>query len=170
MENIKKLEDKIGEWLKPIPHLPTDARKWIADNVWWITAVGAVLSAFSIYYLIRGALFATSIYNEWSDFADSLGIDTGVHLSTWDYITVFGGAIFLAGLVVLMIMAVKPLKAMKKRGWNLMFFAYLLGIISQIFSMLDNFTLGSILSVVIGAVIGAYFLYEIKSYFIKAGN
>lgn len=170
MENIKKLEDKIGEWLKPIPHLPTSTRKWISENVWWATAIGAVISAISIWTLINATFFAASVYNAWSDYAAKFGVDTGVHLNAWNYIMVFGSAIFLAGIVILMVMSVKPLRALKKRGWDLMFLAYLLGIVSQIFSMLNNFTFGSILSVALSAAIGAYFLFEIRSYFIKAGK
>lgn len=170
MENIKQLESKIEEWLKPLPHLPANARKWISENLWWITIVGAVLEAWAIWTLIRVTYFVSSYYNAWSDFAKQLGVDTGVTVSAWDNITVIGCAIFMIASIALMIASIKPLKDMKKRGWDIMFLAYLLSMGYAIFNMLNNFSFGAIISVVISAVIGAYFLFEIKSHFVKAGK
>ena len=48
MKSIYKLEKMIESWLKPVPHLPTEWRKWLADNAWWLTIIGVVLSTISV--------------------------------------------------------------------------------------------------------------------------
>ena len=48
MEFISQLERTVQGWLKAVPHLPEGARKWLGDNIWWIAAIGAVLTGIGV--------------------------------------------------------------------------------------------------------------------------
>lgn len=72
----------------------------------------------------------------------------------------------LAALVLLVqggveLLAFPALKARKVKGWNLMFYSLLLSVLSSVVAL----SVGSVLSSVVGALIGYYFLYQIKPYF-----
>lgn len=168
MESIRKLENTIEGWLKPLPHLPADWRKWLTENVWWITLIGVVISAFGILSLINMIFTAMNVSNSVNSWYNALGIKDVVY-SNWWYASSLISVAFLALMTVLEAMAIKPLKATKVKGWDLMFLVFLLGIASQVVNLILN--LGSInvvsnaLGVVIGAAIGAYFLFEIRSGF-----
>jgi hypothetical protein len=134
MENIKKIETQIEQWLKPLPHLPENGRKTISENLWWLSIVGAVLGAWATWSMIQVTYFAQSYLDAWSDLARQWGVDTGYHVTLWDNITVMGAAIFMVASIVLMVMSVKPLQGMKKRGWDIMFITYLLSMGYAIFN------------------------------------
>ena len=68
METLHKLEDTIEGWLKPLPHLPEDWRKWIANNSWWITLIGVIISAFGILGLAYALMIAISFFGAVSSF------------------------------------------------------------------------------------------------------
>ena len=44
MEQVRSIEIKLAEWYKQLPQLPTDVRHWLAHNIWWLAAIGAILS------------------------------------------------------------------------------------------------------------------------------
>lgn len=61
---------------------------------------------------------------------------------------------------VLLLVAYPSLKARKMKGWNLLFWGEILNLVYGVISM-------SILSGIIGAVIGLYLLFQVKSYYSK---
>ncbi|HUC79057.1 MAG TPA: hypothetical protein VMQ58_02340, partial [Candidatus Saccharimonadales bacterium] len=67
--------------------------------------------------------------------------------------------------IVVEVMAISPLKELKKKGWDLLFLAYLISIAWGVISAILNIDISSLISAVISAVIGAYLLFEIKSHF-----
>ncbi len=162
MESIHKLEDKIEVWLKPLPHLPTTWRKWLAGNVWWIVLVGVIISAFGIFSLFSALSFLTATTNYYGAVLQEAGVQ--VHGSLWS-VSIYISIALLVVTVVLEAMAISPLKTQNKKGWDLMFLAYLIGIASSVISALLNLEIMSLIGAAISAVIGAYFLFEIRSYF-----
>jgi len=162
MESIHKLEDKIEVWLKPLPHLPTTWRKWLSGNVWWIVLVGVIISAFGIFSLFSALSFLTATTNYYGAVLQEAGVQ--VHGSLWS-VSIYISIALLVVTVVLEAMAISPLKTQNKKGWDLMFLAYLIGIASSVISALLNLEIMSLIGAAISAVIGAYFLFEIRSYF-----
>lgn len=165
---LNKIENAFEGWMKPLPHLPENGRKWIANNVWWINLVALVIAFFAILSIVGSlitALTAASLVNS--------------------YIAVYGASVFTAGwiastavsllsVVVIMIftaMAIKPLKSLSEKGWNLLFIATLLSTALSMISNILSFELLYLVPGIIGAVIGLaismYFLFEIRSYFKK---
>jgi hypothetical protein len=164
--SVRKLEDMIEGWLKPIPHLPSTWRKWIAENIWWITAIGVVISAIAIFTLLSTMFAATTIftvnYNVWN------GYSPFEHNGWWMFSSVIS-LLFMAIVTIITASAIKPLKNMKNKGWDLLFLVFIVKIVAEIVNLLISLNiflfLSSLIGVAIGVVIGAYLLFEIRSYF-----
>lgn len=156
METVHKLEETIGGWLKSFPHLPENWTKWLAKNSWWLVLIGVILSALGAVALLFGVMAigaVTTVY----------GIAVGPLHDSWWYTTTVISLVLLVVTVVIDAMAISPLKAMKSKGWDLLFLTFLVSVVSAIVSTLYNFS--GIIGNVIGVVIGAYVLFEIRSYF-----
>jgi len=158
---IKEVQDKAEELLKPIPHLPASARKWIAENIWWITIVGVVGVAYSVLIslvALAGISLFTSSFGIYSIYA---------HSGFWYFSTL----VMLAASVIeliLMATAISPLKAMHKKGWEMLFLVLLVNAAAGVLNILLSFSFGflfSLIGLAIGVAIGAYLLFEIRSHF-----
>lgn len=156
----------IEGWLKPIPHLPTNWRKWLSQNVWWITLVGVILSVLGLLALLATLFAAMSLFGAASVY---YGYYAPAAFTGMQFLASFVSMAFLAVTVVLMAMAVKPLRLMKAKGWDLMFIVFLIEIVSSVINVVLNFNAVTLISGLIGAVISAaisaYFLFELKPYF-----
>lgn len=68
--------------------------------------------------------------------------------------------IILATIILIMyVMAFSPLKARKKSGWNLIYYALLLSLISNLLDL-------NLIGAIIGGVIGFWVLFQIRSKYI----
>jgi hypothetical protein len=161
MDTVHKFEKQIEQWLKPLPHLPADWRKWLANNVWWIVLVGVILSVLGGLALIGAVFTAMNAVTTVNTIYNSLGVNVGPLYNGWWYASTIASLVFLAITVVIEAMAVTPLKAHDKKGWDLLFLTFLVGVLSTIVNVVLNITTYS----VVGSVIGAYFLFEIRSHF-----
>jgi hypothetical protein len=164
MEQIKQLEKTIEGWLKPLPHLPAEWRKWLGENAWWITGIGVIISALGLLGIIGLLLTAMSFIGVTTSI---YGIPlTNVYSGTW-YVATFASLAFLALTTVLSAMAVNPLKAMKRKGWDLLFMVFLInvasGVISAVIYLNPVTMVTNLVGVAIGAAIGAYVIFELKS-------
>lgn len=163
MESLNKLEKMVQGWLKPLPHLPESARKWIATNIWWLELIGVIILAISSITLVGGILFSLGLA------VAVLG--AGAVYSGFATLSATISLLFMAASVIVMALAISPLKNLKKRGWDLLFLALLINCASIVLSALISFNfysfLSSMFSGAIGVAIGAYFLFEIRSYFVS---
>ncbi|MEP6710346.1 MAG: hypothetical protein ABJA64_01355, partial [Candidatus Saccharibacteria bacterium] len=127
MEMIEKLETTLGGWFKQAPHLPANVQKWIAQNVWWLTLIGVVLSAFAILAVLP-ILFGASLFL--ASIGGAYGYYSGLGLvNTW--VVSFG---FGIAILVIEAFAIKPLKSLSKKGWNLIFLSMILSVASSVVS------------------------------------
>ncbi len=77
------------------------------------------------------------------------------------YATGFGlAAIFALVQIALLVMALPGLFARKKSGWMLMFY-------QQLVSLLGALLTGAIISGIIGAIIGFYFLFQLREKYVN---
>ena len=116
LKKLDKIEAVVAERLEPLPHLPEGFRTWLGANVWWIVAIGAVVSAIAAFSLLP-LLFGAAAF---LSFLGSYGYVSSVN--------VLDGVISLALLAaqaVLLFMAIQPLKDKAKKGWTLLFAVYL---------------------------------------------
>lgn len=166
MEQIEKLETMVSGWFKDLPRLPKGLTDWLADNVWWLTIIGVVLSVFGILSILSVAFIAlglsglaigsvSSIYGGYT-----VGALAGVALTAL-LVSVVG----IALTTILMALAISPLKEKKKKGWTLLFVVLLLSFGFSAVTNLISFNIVGILVAVIWAAVEAYVLFEIRSYF-----
>lgn len=171
---IEKIEKMIEGWLKPLPRLPEGLTKWLANNAWWLTLIGAVLTALAIITTIGAMLIAIPIILGLETALHTYGAYAGMYSSAYSYswLWLIASVISVAALVIqgiLMAMAISPLKAMNKKGWDKLFLSYLVGAIATIVSIVINFNIVTfVFSAAFSLVflaIGAYVLFETKKYF-----
>ena len=164
MELLLKLERTILGWVKDVPHLPIGARKWLADNIWWLAVIGAVLTGISVLVLI-GALF-TNLSTLSSPIISYYASSTFVG---WLVVTTAVSLAFAVAEGLLLAFSITPLKEKQKKGWVLLFAVWLLGILSVVVSAILTLNVLSFLgNIIFGAVwvaISGYFLFEIHGQF-----
>jgi ABC-type glycerol-3-phosphate transport system permease component len=157
MQYVDSTASTVAKWMKDVPHLPKGFTKWLAENSWWLTIIGVVLSVFAVLSLLVAMTAGSAVL-----------VAVGA--------ASLGGMFFISSLVTLVgtgvaviveAMAIAPLKEMKKRGWDLMFFALLVSVALGIVGSLLNINIVGILFGLIGAAIGAYVALELKPYFVK---
>lgn len=167
MEFISKLESTVAGWAKNVPHLPAAGQKWLASNVWWIVLIGAIVSGISLLVAL-GSLF--SLIAILGSYAGTYYVSTTA--TTWAVVSGIVGLVFLALYGILMALAISPLKAGQKKGWNLLFTAWLLNAVSVVINAILTFNVvGFLIAIIFGAVflaISGYFLFEIHGQFSAA--
>lgn len=164
MEVLAKFERTVLGWLKGIPHLPINARKWLGENVWWIVVIFTVLAGLGILALLLtvfGHIAAlTSPYVAY--FASSTFV-------VWAIVTTLVSLVFLVIQGLLLAFAINPLKEKQKKGWVLLFGVWLVGVISIVVSaVLTLNPLSFITNIIFGALwlaVSGYFLFEIHGQF-----
>ena len=166
MTALGELETTLGGWYKSAPHLPKNGQKWLADNLWWLALIGAVLSILGLLVVIP-AFFATLAVTSYV----TGGVST-YYSST--YYNSLGGLYWLSLLVslvsyivttILLALAVNPLKAKSKKGWEFLFWSYLANFAFSVVSAIVIVNIPGVIGSIIGVAVGGYFLFEVRSYF-----
>lgn len=165
MESLHKLEDMVEGWLKPVPHLPETWRKWLANNAWWLTLIGVILSIFAIIALFGALSLFTATTSIYGAYAAEVIAET--HTAMWTTAIWISLALMVV-ITVIEALAISPLKKMSKKGWDYMFLALVISVVSSLITAVLNVNIGSLLSAVISAAIGSYILFELRSHFKKA--
>lgn len=165
MESIHKLEKTVAGWYKNVPHLPAGGQKWLADNVWWIVLVGLVLTVLAIFPMIAAVLFAGAVVGGLGAAYGGAYGAAGVALTGTLLLAAWVAIAFLLFEAILLGLAISPLKAHKKKGWDLLFILALINVLSVVVSGLIGFNLMSLIWGLLWAAVGAYFLFEIRGHF-----
>ena len=166
MKNINKLETMITEWLKPLPRIPAKWTKMIAENLWWITGISIVLSVIAIFMSISAINTAVVFLGRASSFLDYY---SNSFYDSWWVAAAVVSMVMLIVNVVLMGKAFNPLKAMQKKGWDLLFIMFLIMVVARVIGLVlsfsvDNLLVGLVMALV-GIAVGVYVLFEIRSNF-----
>lgn len=164
MELLHKLEQQILKWIKGVPHLPTPARKWLGDNIWWIALIGTIVTGIIVLFGLIGLLSFLSVMGTVA--ASYYATST---FTSWAIVTTLVSLAFsvLQGLILLA--AINPLKAKQKKGWVLLFASWLLGAVAVVVNAVLTLSpfgfIGGLLFGAVGLAISGYFLFEIHSQF-----
>jgi len=165
---MQQLEKALADAFKGLPPLPENARKGLAGAMPWLVFAGGVLSLLGAYYLYQ----AVTWVDQWAAQVNSLYAGAysspvvGIGLMAW------AGLIILVVQAVLFFMAYPALRAYKKRGWDLVFWA---GLISVVYGVVANLlsgfvNIGQLVFSLLGSAVGLYFLFQIRSYYSLAGS
>lgn len=164
MEPLGKIEKKILTWTKDIPQLPLSARKWLGENIWWIVLIVAIISGISALALLNGTLNLISVLGTVG--ASFYAVAT---VTSWGITVNFINLAFIIGVTILLAVAVKPLQLKQKKGWVLLFAAWLLAIVSAVVSALLSFNIFNfIIDIIFAAIwvaISGYFIFEVHGQF-----
>lgn len=133
-------------WFAKAPALPKDARQVIVNITPWIALIFGILG-------ILGAISGLGLLAGTSPLAAMNGAEG---LASYGN----GALASLIWLVssVLLLAAYPGTKAKKMGGWNLLFW-------SELVSVIGSFVALSFISGIIGALIGFYLLFQIKSFY-----
>lgn len=159
MQQLAPIEQSLAKLFEGFPHLPKSVREWIADNIWWIVIIGVVLGVMSMAWL----LFAAALFGPFlvGYIAATASVQQGALTSLVTIISLAAGVVTL----ILDAMAIQPLKAKLKRGWNLIFLSSLISFAAGIVSAVLNVSFGGILGSILGTGITMYLLFELRAYF-----
>ena len=165
MSTLSSLEKTIAGWYKNAPHLPKNASAWLSENVWWLALIGVVLSVLGLFAIIP-ALFATLAFTTY--FAGMAGTYAPASygaISAFSWLSVLITVVGYIATTAILAMAISPLKTKSKKGWTLLFLSFLVNLVVSVASALVVANVFSIIGTFIAAAIGAYFLFEVHSYF-----
>ncbi len=138
--------DPMENFFKKAPALPTNWREFLVRITPWLAIIFGVLG-------VLGGLAAVGLLTMFSPLA-ALSGTSGVNSYGSGVIAAW---IWLASSV-LMIVAYPGLKARKLSGWNWLFW-------SEVLSVVGSVVAGSLVNAVLGALIGFYIIFQIKSYY-----
>lgn len=147
MNYLHQLAKTLDQNYAKLPSLPKGVNEFLVSVTPWLALIFGVLAVVS-------GLGAFGLLTALSPFAVVAGA------GQYAFTGLFAALVLLAQGVV-EILAFPSLKARKVRGWNLMFYSLLLGVVSSVVTL----SVGSVVGAVIGFLIGYYFLYQIKSYY-----
>jgi len=156
MQQLSGLENGLATLFKGLPHLPKDWRHWLADNAWWLALIGVAFGCLGILGLVPVVL-GISIFT---------GIIAGPAAGALVIITGIVNMAVLVVSVALEAMAITPLKAKQKRGWDMLFLVSLVTFTGAVLNALITGNIGNILGLILGTLIGLYVLFEVRMYFV----
>jgi hypothetical protein len=144
--SVDNVVDSLEDFFKKAPALPANWREGLVKVTPWLALIFGVLG-------VLGALSAVGVLTAiapLSVFSGAAGVASygGTVVAAW---------IWLAASVLLLA-AYPGTKARKYSGWSLLFW-------SVVVNTLGSVVAGELVSAVLGALIGFYFLFQIKSYY-----
>lgn len=160
---LDELETKLADVYKGAPALSPNARKLLASWAPWLALIGGLLHLILAWQLWDWGRKLNRIADAINSYTYSItGVSTDTHLNMFYWI----GLAVLVGVAVLLLMAYPALKAHKRQGWRLVFYAELVSIVYGVVSLFDNHGgLGTLLGMIIGVAIVFYFLFQIRDQF-----
>lgn len=164
MESIEKSLDELLVKKAPV-QLPENAKKTIVEWLPWINLVFGVLQLWAALAFWQLAHLTNSLV----DYANSLSAVTGnvapvSKLGLFFYVSL----LVLVADGVLILAAFPGLRAKSKvRGWNLLFYGLVLNVVYGVFRLFTDIGggFGSLFWSVVSSVIGAYILFQVRSYY-----
>lgn len=161
MEIVKKFEDLVASWLKPLPRWPQVIQRQLAGRLWWMAvfiATACVVGAFGSLWGLLESLAAL----------DNASAAESVRIAR---VVLDSGASLLTGVAVslMLILAVRPLRQMQKSGWYFMFAALCLHAASVVVGAFFAFSaLGFMVKLLFGSIgvtLLAYLLFQTQNQF-----
>jgi hypothetical protein len=140
MEPKLILEEQLEPvFLNKFPAFPENVKEGLAQYGPYVMLVLAVLGVF-------GLLTAFGLGTA------AIGIGAAAYGGGFNF---YVGILFSAAILVMYLMAFTPLKARKRAGWNLIYYALLISVASNLIQL-------NIIGALIGGVIGFWILFQVR--------
>ena len=140
--NEKQIIDSMEDFFKKAPQLPANIREVLVKIAPWIALIFGILG-------VVAGLGAVGI----SPVAVMGGVGNSMFLLVSGVLTIVSS--------VLMLMAFPKLQKHQYGGWRYLLWAMVVNVVASLLGI----TAASIIGAVIGALIGFYLLFQIKSYY-----
>lgn len=168
MTQLDKLETSLDEALnKKAPFkLPENNRKTLANALWWLALVGGLLQLYLAWRLWDSSHRVNEVIDYLNSYAAAYGVDTRAdNLGLAFYLVL----LTLLASGALLLLAAPGLKAMKKSGWNLVFYSLLVNLVYGIVTLFTDYgDLGTLFGAALGSLVGAYLLFQVRDHFVKS--
>lgn len=152
---MKQLESKLMELNAKLPQLPENFKASLAKWLWVLVIIAIVINIMGIMTILGiGALGGVLLF--------SAGFGA-MSIQLW--IMIITGVVGMGVTVVAEIIAIKPLKEKKYRGW---YIAFCVACLQFVFSVIYDITSGSVSSIfsaLISLAISLYLLSQVRSHF-----
>lgn len=164
---VKPIEQALLPLFKGFPSLPEGARKTLV-KIWPVLAmvfgILQLLAAYGLWNLGHSANQLVNYANEWS-----VATGNGVVTPTLGIFYYLGLAVLVIDAVILLL-AAAPLNARQKKGWDLLLLGSVLNLVYGVVILFDSYYggVGSLLSTLVGSVIGFYLLFQVRDYYTGA--
>ncbi|HRJ06132.1 MAG TPA: hypothetical protein PK096_01015 [Candidatus Saccharibacteria bacterium] len=166
--NIAGLEQLLDDTVnkKQPLQLPTNVRKWLADNVWWMSLAGGVLSLWGAWSFWQVGHYLSGVSTYLNELARVSGTTAySADLGVMWYVALIG--LVIEG--ILLLLATSKLKQGSKSGWNLLFYTSLVSLaVGLVYLFVPGYGFGGLLGTLVGTAVGWFFLFQIRSRFTKA--
>lgn len=160
---FQTIEQRLLKLAKGAPHLPKTARTTLANNMWWIALVGAVLMLVTLVFQIDALSTITKISNS------LLAVVVPQATLMWTTIRIVLVMILIVGVGIALAVAAKPLQKKQKKGWVMLFVALLVSALIVIVNTVLSLNVGSFFMNLIlgglGVLIAGYFIFEVHGEF-----
>lgn len=164
LEALEKTLDDIFRKKAPW-QLPEKAKQWIVKYLPIINLVLGVITLWAALTLWRWAHRTEELVNWANDLARTYG-GKEITSSRMSFL-LWLSLVMLVIQGVIYIAAYPGTKAKQKKGWNLLFYGALIGIVSNVISLFADYrSFSGLLGTLIGAAIGFYFLFQIRPYYL----
>lgn len=165
LDNLEKSLESV--FVKNAPELPERGKEALVRWLPWINLILGILTLWSVYWLWHWAHLANDLANVVNQLSAVYGTPTTtVHKLTAG---VWLGLIVLAVEAVLFIAAFPATRARQKRGWDLMFYAFLVNLLYGVVILFTDYGgAGNFIGYLIGTAIGLWLLFQIRGKYLKA--
>lgn len=144
MESRLILENELEPiFLGKFPPFPDNVKELLVQYGPYLILIGAVLG-------LLGLLAAFGVGTA------AIGIGMASYGGGFSF---YVGIVLATVMMIMYLMAFSPLRARKRAGWNLMYYALLLSLVSNLLQM-------AILAVIIGGVLGFWVLFQIRDKYV----
>lgn len=164
---IKPFESALAPIFRGLPALPENGKKFLVKYWPYIALVFGILQLLAVLALWQLA----HTVNVLTSYANQVSIQTG-----YGPVTPSLGLFYYLGLAslvldaIILLMAFAPLRAHKKKGWDLLFLGSLLNLLYGIVIMFDSYygSLNNLIGALVGSAIAFYLLFQVRDYYTGA--
>lgn len=165
-----QLETKLSDiFVKNAPELPKGGKDFLVQYIPYLSLLGGLFSIWAAYNLWDWANKVNQVADAVNQWGAAFGVDP-VSTDRWT-VALWISLVILVITAVIYVLAYAPLKARKKAGWNLLFYALLINLAGGVVGLFaDSYGygggFGGLIGALIGFAIGGYLLFQIREAYV----